>query len=184
MIDDLRNLFGDMLSGKMKDSEIALTKQESAILRLKVEGLIDSNTELRDERVALRLQIETLRSEISVLRLKEDDQAAIIADLTAQLQKDNPVHDRLDEPTAKVLKLLFDHGDGLDIDSIRSPFGFSVSEAKFHIGILMDLKFIEFQEGLVGFAHSDAFGESHYSGGSPDVFYIQQKGRAYIMKNG
>ena len=41
MLDDFRNLFGDMLSGKMKDTQIALTKQESDLLRLKVDGLLD-----------------------------------------------------------------------------------------------------------------------------------------------
>jgi hypothetical protein len=173
MLDDLRNLSGDILSGKMKDAEIALTKQESAILRLKIEGLIDSNTELRGERATLRSEIETLRGEIGVLRLKENDQAAVIADLTAKLEEGKPVEERLDDPAHEVLKLLFKNSEGLDIRSICAHLNVEHGVASYHVGVLLDAKFIGFTKRALNFA-----------GASTNIFYIHHKGRAYIMKNG
>lgn len=172
MIDDLRNLFGDMLTGKMKDSEIALTKQESALLRLKIEGLLDEGAKLRDERAAFVSRLEDQHLQLTEKKL-------LIADLTAKLKEHDWVPDELDQPTREVLQLLYDSGDGLNINAIRSPFGFSVSEAKFHLGVLISLRFIGFSEGTVGFA----IDEDYYEG-VPETYFVEQKGRAHIMKKG
>ena len=171
MLDDIRNLVGDMLSGKMKDAEISLTKQESVNLRLKLDGLLDEATNLRNERVILISKLEAQRIELG-------DKDSLIANLKAQLDKRDPVADRLEDPTCEVLRFLFDSGEAMALESIMQKFLMASSVAKFHLGVLLKLKFISFEESTVGFGMDDGFYD-----GCPDQYAIVQKGREYVMKN-
>lgn len=167
MIDDIRNWLGDIASGKIKDAHIALSEAQNTGFLRDIENLICE----RDD----------LLSKVRVLETSLADSLAENRILASKLPKAEGSDGGIDQPTREVLQLLFDAGDGLDIDAIRSPFGFSVSEAKFHIGILMDLKFIRFEKGSSGFVWGDSSG-MHSTGGRPDKYVIQQKGLEYIMK--
>ncbi len=172
MLDDIRSLFGDMLSGKMKDAEISLTKQESANLRLKLDGLLDEATSLRDERVVLISKLEAQRLELR-------DKDSLITDLRSQLNKRNPVTERLEDPTEEVLNFLFESGEAMTLDTIMRKFSMASSVAKFHLGALLKLKYISFDEGMVGFGIDEDIYE-----GVPEQYSIEQKGREYVMKKG
>ena len=177
MLDDLRNLFGDMLTGKMKDSEIALTKQESAILRLKIEGFIAELSKLRDERAVFASRLEDQR-----LQLAEKD--SLITDLTAKLDERKPVEDRLDDPTHEVLKLLFNVDEGLDLGTISSHFDRTQGVAMFHLDTLKDLDFIGHKRGRTAPMGLYSGSQNLMRSSTSDTFFIKPKGRAYIMKNG
>ena len=166
MLDDIRNVAGDLLSGKMKEAEIALTKQESSILSLKIEGLIDQLASLREERI-------TLIKELESQRLQLVDKESLITDMASKLQQNQPVEERLEDPSHEVLKILFKNPDGLDIKTICSHLNVEQGVANYHVGFLLESKFIGITKRVL-----------NYAGASMNFFYINQKGRTYVMKNG
>ena len=163
MIDAFRNLFGDMLSGKMKDAEISLTRQESANLRLKIDGLIDEGIKLRDERAVIIPKLE-------IQRLQLADKDSLIADLTAELQQRNPVVDGLDEEEAKILQFFFDAQESsreVASNSLQIP----LPRATHYVGSLLKRSFLRQSTGSAGPRY-------------PAKFRITHEGSSHIMKNG
>lgn len=108
---------------------------------------------------------------ISELRLEIEKKSATIADLEEKLNDRDSVGDNLKGPTHEVLKLLFKVSEGLDIGSIRSHLNMEAGVAEFHVGVLVEGKFIGFKKRVLNFA-----------GASTNFFYIHQKGREYVMK--
>jgi hypothetical protein len=168
MLDDIRNWAGDVLSGKMKDAEIALTKQESTILRLKIDGLLDETSSLREERVSLRLKME--------------DQAALIADLTTQLEErdkliaelkrpKSKVPDGFDEVTKRIAQFMAEH-DGVSHEEISGGLGIPMADVRYHVGAMITARMAE--QVSVGFV-SDF-------GSSPPSYDLLQPGRAYARQ--
>ena len=135
----------------------------------------------------LVFELGILEKEMSALSQKLDDKDVTIlklqgevADLTsekedlrAKLNQSDGVTNQLDDPKLEVLKLLFKVPEGLDIGSIRSHLNMEAGVAEFHVGVLVEGKFIGFKKRVLNFA-----------GASTNFFYIHQKGREYVMKNG
>ena len=72
MIEDARNFFGDILSGRIKDERIALSKEQSDDLRLKLDNLT--------------AEFNRLRSQNELLTTDNRDLSLRIGDLEAELK--------------------------------------------------------------------------------------------------
>jgi len=168
MLDDFRNFFGDVLSGKMKDERIALTKQESDILRLKTEGLTDEVTSLREERVSLRLKMEDQTALITNLRAQLEERDKLIAELKRPKSK---VPDGFDEVTKRIAQFMAEH-DGVSHEEISGGLGISLADVRFHVGALISARMAE--QVSIGFV-SDF-------GSSPPSYDLLQPGRAYARQ--
>lgn len=180
MLDDIRNFFGDVLSGKMKDAQIALTKQESDTLRLKVDSLLDKVRMLEEERLPLIKELE-------IHRLKVREQATLIADLTAKLEQRDSIGEGLDEKEIQVLQLFFDAGRDLSTDMVAQHFKWSSGEADFYVGSLLKQKFLRVSRpgikgGLSPVRSLYGRGSSGASKGLPALCAITQEGREQVMK--
>lgn len=182
MLDDLRNLFGDMLSGKIKDTQIALTKQESDMLRLKVDGLLDKVRTFEEERVPLITKLEEMR-----LQLANKD--SLIADLEAKLAERDRGPDRLPEKQEEILKLLH-HSESLSVEQIADSIGLSAPDTKFHMDKLSEGEFIRFDlnkaVSMNRMIRSSPLVRARggYSGNAPKslgAYYIKAKGREYVV---
>ena len=145
------------------------------ILQERLALAADQFTVLDRENIDLRVKLREAESKIESLESRN-------ANLEKELDKLRSKEHRLEDPTRKVLQLLFDAADGVELEHVARRMSLATSEAKFHLGCLIELDFIGFHEGSVGFGYTDAYGESHYSGGTPETYWIKQKGRAYIMK--
>lgn len=168
MIDDIRNWFGDIASGKIKDAHLAMSEATARDFERKLSEAISENG-------VLRSQLDEATVENSTLKTR-------IVELERQLEELSDDRDPSDEPNRELLKLLFDAPEGLSISEITNRMRMTTSEAKFHLGVLLELGFIDTHQGSVGFYSTDGFGESHYSGGTPEIFWIEQPGRSHIMK--
>ena len=69
MIEDVRNFFGDILSGRIKDERIALSKEQSDDLRLKLDNLTAELNRLRSENELLTTDNRDL-----VIRIRDLDE--------------------------------------------------------------------------------------------------------------
>ena len=174
-----------MLSGKMKDTQIDLTKHESDLLRLKVDGLLDKVRSFEDERIPLIKELE-------VQRLKVKEQAALIANLEAQLEQRDRGPDRLHQKQEEILKLLH-HNESLSVEQMAGSIGISAPDTRGHLDALsadeyvaldlnktMGLRSVVSRSGLV----ASRGGRQAPSQKSLGHYYIKAKGRAYVMKNG
>lgn len=168
MLDDIRNCAGDILSGKMKDAEIALTKQESAILRLKIEGLLDEANSLREERVSMRLKLDGLTATIANLTMQLEERDKTIAEL--KKPKDTAPNG-FDAVTKRVVQFIAEQ-DGVSHEEISRALTLSLADVRFHVGALIEANMADqVSPGMI-----TSFGSE------PPLFDLTQSGRTYARQ--
>lgn len=120
---------------------------------------------------------------ISKLQAELADLSSEKHDLRAKLDQGDGVADQLDEPTRKVLQLLFDVGYPVPAAGVAGNQKVSESVAMFHLDILMDRDFVGCEMGRAIIGIADELGRFG-TDTDPDKYFIKPKGRAFIMKNG
>ena len=122
-------------------------------------------------------------------RLKVNEQAALIANLEAQLEQRDRGPDRLHQKQEEVLKLLH-HNDSLSVEQIAGSIGLSAPDTKFHLDKLSEGEYVRLdlhksmgitsvvgRSSLVG-ARGGRPAPSQKSLGH---YYIKAKGREYVV---
>jgi len=168
MIDDIRNWFGDIASGKIKDAHLALSEATARDFHRQLTETIAENN-------LIRSHLKELAAEKVILQTKNSELEAKLNEITAKQKQ-------TDEPNQELLQLLFEHEDGLDVATIAARMSMTTGVAKFHLGVLLDLKYVDFDAGSVGFGGQGYDGEPSFYAGTPETYWIEQLGRAYIMK--
>ena len=158
MIDDIRNLLGDIASGKIKDARIALSEAKNAGFLRDIEDLI--------------VERNDLSSKVHVLQTSLADSLAENLVLAAKLQPAPPVSDGLDDDCRRILLHFFENDKGFAIDDMTSIFDFHQSVAKAHFEELCSKRLIFTPGRIVPYG----------SRARTPVYSITPNGRALAMK--
>jgi predicted transcriptional regulator len=129
MLDDARNLIGDLASGKIKDQRLALLADE----------LTASDRKLADATAKLSvLEAGNKNLEEHVKQLE-----ATIHHFGLQLKTEVDGRKYVSDEAAKMLELLFDSESRMTINRLAEAMGITVNVAKFHFDSLVAERLVE-----------------------------------------
>ena len=158
MLDDIRNLIGDIASGKTKDATIQLSQQEASLLRAKLDDSDSENQVLRQENAELKLRLSEFDKNTEKVESKQ-----------------------LPDEQVKILKFLSNSSKSIPEPKVLEASGLSLPDFQFHIGELLKDKFVSHgvhrgSNRVVKIGQARRSRSSSYSG---PVYGIYQKGRQY-----
>ena len=155
-----------------------------------IEKLIDGSTILKEQLELFRDQISALekengalKSEIAILKHKQNENESQFNKATKEIERLNqtiegPKKDdtkpHLDAMTEKVLKLLFDKGRDMSINEVAGALSLDIGTAQYHFDLLFESNLI-IQTGIGP--------TSFRSRESVPLFELTLSGREYVVKN-
>ena len=128
MLDDARNIIGDLASGKIKDQRLALLADELTASDRKLSDATAKLSILKSENSDLKSQVDQLESTLNHFRLK--------------IQPEIEGRKFIDDEAQEMLETLFDADADLTVDRIVSGLSVSGSVAKFHLDTLLSARLV------------------------------------------